>query len=277
MLQAGFILRIIVIAFSIFFFLPQFSYAARTPRCTDVDPGSAPAITSVTTEGTQVTLSWSQAMEPVTHYTLAYGPTKEQLIYGAPNIGPAGTGSYTVDQLTAGQRYYFRIRAVNNCEPGDFSDTVSVVVGVQKDAVKLEIPRLSFLRQESNATYSAKDDEKWKKGMSILGTKASNQCGDCMSIPLLITEIVVLLFYFFLSHKISFLKPIYSVGIPIVFYLLFLFINRNCNSYFFFCEYFGILSLLSFILILLVQKQVFFHKLLAPHLVEDTKGSKKHD
>lgn len=275
MLQAGFILRTITLVFSLFFFLPQLSYAAPTPRCNDPDPGSAPAITSVTTEGTQVTLYWSPALDPVTHYTLAYGPTKEQLIYGAPNIGPKGTSSYIVDQLTSGQRYYFRIRAVNNCEPGDFSDTVSVIVGVNKDAIKLEIPRLSFLKQESNATYSAKDDEKWKKGMNILGVKTSNQCGDCMSIPLLITEIVVLLFYFFLSHKTSFLKPIYSIGIPIVFYFLFLFINKNCNSYFFFCEYFGILSLLSFILILLVQKQVFFYKLLAPHLIEDTKRSKK--
>lgn len=274
--KAGSILAIISLFFSFFFFLSEPAYAARTPRCTDADPGSAPSITGVTTQGTTVTLTWSPALEPVTHYTIAYGPAKDQLIYGAPNIGPQGTGSFVVDQLTTGQRYYFRIRAVNNCEPGEFSDTVSVVVGVNKDARKLEIPRLSFFKVEKTASPSVAiaHTEKTQKNMVVLAAKGGQCVNSCMSIPLLGSQVVVLLLYFFLAHKTKFFKPIFSVLIPFAFYGIFLLVNRNCNSYFFFCEYFGILSLISYMLILLLQKQLLFQKLLDPHLVAGRKESK---
>lgn len=270
--KAGIILTIVSVLFSFLFFFHDVSYSARTPRCTDVNPGSAPSITGVTTVGSSVTLNWSQALEPVTHYTLAYGPAKDQLIYGAPDIGSQGTGTFTVEQLSPGQRYYFRIRAVNNCEPGDFSDTVSVVVGVNKEGNKIEIPRLSFLRQDKTASpaVSVRHANK-EKGMVVLGATVGECTNGCISLPILITEIIVLLSYFFLASKYSFFRPIFSPLIPLGFYFLFLFVNRNCNTYFFFCDYFGMLSLISFILILLLQKQHLFRKLLDPHLVTSKK------
>lgn len=274
MVKAGFILGIITFFLSFFVFFPQESYAVRTLRCNEVDPGSAPTITSVNTEGTAVTLTWTSAIDPVTHYTLAYGPTKEQLIYGAPNIGGREATTFTVQELSSGQRYYFRIRAVNNCEPGDFSDTVSVVVGVGNQT-KLEIPRLSFYKQVKTATEASKHTEKEKKGMTVLGTKTSPCANNCMSLPLLAGELTTLLFYFWLAHKVRFVKPVFAFIIPVLFYLFFLSINKNCSSYFFFCEYFGTLSLIMFILIQLVQKQLFMHKILSPNLVSIGGKSKK--
>jgi hypothetical protein len=94
--------------------------------CTDSAPGSAPELTSAVANGTsQITLTWTAATDPVTYYLLAYGLTSGQYIYGNPNIGGHDTTSYTVSNLAKGTTYYFVIKAVNICNPSNFSNEVS--------------------------------------------------------------------------------------------------------------------------------------------------------
>jgi len=89
-------------------------------------PGSTPKLTSAVANGTnQITLTWTDASDPVSYYLLAYGITSGQYIYGNPNIGGQGITSYTVSNLAKGTTYYFAIKAVNGCTPGNFSNEVS--------------------------------------------------------------------------------------------------------------------------------------------------------
>ena len=66
-------------------------------------------------------------MDPVTHYLLAYGREPKVMEFGNPNIGDKDSTGYTINNLSDRTRYYFRVMAVNNCQPGDFSNELSAI------------------------------------------------------------------------------------------------------------------------------------------------------
>ncbi|MDD4382957.1 MAG: fibronectin type III domain-containing protein [Candidatus Shapirobacteria bacterium] len=95
------------------------------PACTATKPGSAPTITNTVNGDNSITLTWSKASNPFTHYLVAYGTSSGSIEYGNPNVGNADTTSYTIRGLSGGTRYYFKIKAINDCMPGDWSNEVS--------------------------------------------------------------------------------------------------------------------------------------------------------
>jgi len=95
--------------------------------CTASKPGSAPSLLFAAPGNNSVTLTWSKATNPVTKYLIAYGATSEAMQYGNPSVGGAGTTFYTVGSLSGGTRYYFKVKAINDCMPGDFSNVLSAV------------------------------------------------------------------------------------------------------------------------------------------------------
>lgn len=97
----------------------------RAPDCTATKPGSAPTITKIVSGENSATLTWTKAKDPVTKYLIAYGTKSGSIEYGNPNVGDANTTSYTVKGLSGGTKYYFRVKAINDCMPGDFSNEVS--------------------------------------------------------------------------------------------------------------------------------------------------------
>ncbi|MDO8503696.1 MAG: CARDB domain-containing protein [bacterium] len=98
---------------------------ASAPTCGDTKPGSAPTITSATASTNTVTLRWTKASDPVTHYFVVYGTSSGQDQFGSTNIGNKDTTSYQVKSLSGGKTYYFRIAAVNGCMPGNYSNEIS--------------------------------------------------------------------------------------------------------------------------------------------------------
>jgi len=98
--------------------------------CSDAAPGSTPQLVSAAPNGSdQITLTWTDATDPVNHYLLAYGTASGQYIYGNPNIGGQGTTSYDVGSLAKGTTYYFVVRAINGCNPGSYSNEIFAVAG----------------------------------------------------------------------------------------------------------------------------------------------------
>lgn len=99
------------------------------PSCDDQKPGSTPILLSAVPIGKgKVTLTWAEAKDPVTYYLLTYGLEPGTEMFGNPSIGDANTTSYTVEELSGDQTYYFRVRAGNSCQPGDFSNELAVRV-----------------------------------------------------------------------------------------------------------------------------------------------------
>lgn len=101
--------------------------------CEDSKPGSAPKlISAVASNPNEVTLTWNKAENPVTYYLIAYGTESGKIQYGNPNAGDKNTFSYTVKGLSGGSTYYFKVRAGNNCMPGEFSNEVKAFANGSK-------------------------------------------------------------------------------------------------------------------------------------------------
>ncbi len=95
--------------------------------CNDQKPGSSPVITAAIPGLNQITLFWEEATNPVTYYLLSYGQQSGSPIYGNPNIGDSNSRSYMVNNLSGETTYYFQIKAVNGCQPGDFSNEIAAI------------------------------------------------------------------------------------------------------------------------------------------------------
>lgn len=98
--------------------------------CTDPAPGGLVELKTASPSGEyDVTLTWTDALDPVSYYLLSYGIESGKYLYGNPNMGGQGTTTYTVGGLTTGKKYYFVVRAGNGCTPGTFSNELSAVAG----------------------------------------------------------------------------------------------------------------------------------------------------
>lgn len=98
---------------------------SQTSTCTDSIPAKTPTNFVAIPGQNSVTLSWSEPDDNFTYHLIAYGTDPEKFLYGNPNIGGKNTSSYTVNSLSAGTTYYFKIRTGNGCAPGPFSSIVS--------------------------------------------------------------------------------------------------------------------------------------------------------
>lgn len=100
-----------------------------SPVCNDQKPQSAPVLVSVKqTSANQVTLTWTKAKDPVSYYLVSYGDSSKANQYGNPKAGDKNTTSVVIKNLSGNKTYFFKVAAVNNCQPGDFSNVLSVKV-----------------------------------------------------------------------------------------------------------------------------------------------------
>lgn len=106
------------------------SSLAPNTSCGDSPPTSAPLLQSALPSGAnQITLTWTEANDPVSYYLVAFGTKSKDYVYGNPNVGGKGTTTYTVDGLARGTTYYFVVRAGNGCAAGAYSNELSAVAG----------------------------------------------------------------------------------------------------------------------------------------------------
>ncbi|MCR4277145.1 MAG: fibronectin type III domain-containing protein [Candidatus Roizmanbacteria bacterium] len=128
---------LVVFVFALLVVVPHnfnliFGYAAGTPGCTNEKPAQVVlyepnhALLPKATGAGEVRLNWLKATR-ANKYTIGFGTSSGNYIYGAANI--ADTNNYTVGHLNPGTRYYFAVKGVNGCMPGDWSREWSAVVG----------------------------------------------------------------------------------------------------------------------------------------------------
>lgn len=253
----------LLIAIFCYVFLLPFVFNTVNAGCKESRPASPPVLLSAVSQDRSVTLVWTEAQDPVTYYLVRYGLSKQNLEYGNPNIGPRGTTSFTVGELTNGIKYYFQVMAGNGCKPGKFSNTITAVPGgISTTSQKLP-GNLSIYKQVlGDATSSAiKKTKEVKHTSSSTSINTQKACAfACQSWPLLVGEAIALLLFFYLAHRHSLIKPVFSAVIPVFVYILFYRINGTCTSYKFLCKYFVPLNIIIYISIFLMQKYKFMNR-----------------
>lgn len=260
--KKNYIYALLITIFCYVFLLP-FVFDRANAACKESRPTSPPILLSAVSQDRSVTLIWTEAQDPVTYYLVRYGLSKQNLEFGNPNIGPRGTYSFTVNELTNGLKYYFQVMAGNGCKPGEFSNTLTAVPGgIPTTSQKLP-SNLSIYKQVlGDATSSAIKKTKEKKQISsITNINTQKACAfTCQSWPLLVGETIALLLFFYLAHRYSSIKPIFSVVIPVFAYILFYRINGECTSYKFSCKYFVPINIIVYISIFIVNKYKFMNR-----------------
>lgn len=99
----------------------------KVPVCTKTAP-RAPTIFSIAANATQSTINFIPSDVSITNYTINYGPSSDAETYSVSfdyksKVTPV---SYTINSLNANTTYYFKVRANNDCMPGEWSQTLSI-------------------------------------------------------------------------------------------------------------------------------------------------------
>lgn len=262
-----------VLLFLCFFFAPRSLDVVNAAACKDKSPASAPILTSAVAGKDSVTLTWIEAQDPLTYYLVAYGRSETEIEYGNPNVGGKGTTTYTVGELVRGVKYYFKVRPVNGCKPGKFSNKLSATPGFIKKSI-VNTPNLSIYKSIQGASISTTSPTEAKVEMpapSVIASEKPLKCLTCVSWQLLIIEAILLILYLYLAGKNTSLKQIFSVIIPIVMYILFRKVNQECSLKEFTCKYFFPLEIMILMVIVIVYKKINFKT----NLFNKTKKRKK--
>lgn len=136
--------------------------------CGDAAPTSAPYLVSAIPSGkNQVMLFWNKATDPVTHYAIVYGTASGKEQYGVLHAGGRDAAMFTIDNLSGGTTYYFRVRAVNGCMNSALSNELSVKASgkvIKNNGVKNKVMGVSAVNKAKQAVKN-----------SIIGTKANKK------------------------------------------------------------------------------------------------------
>lgn len=97
--------------------------------CSDIAPRQVPQNLTATPGLNSVTLSWEETEDYFSYYLIGYSTESHGATYAIANIGGKGTKSYTINNLSSGVTYYFKIRTGNGCASGPFSTIISVTLG----------------------------------------------------------------------------------------------------------------------------------------------------
>jgi len=116
------------------------SNPTHTYSCNDEKPNSIPTLTRALVSGNgQITLFWTKANGPVSNYQISYGTSSNAHQFGIPSFGDANTTTMDIKELTPNARYFFKVKALNGCKPGEFSNEISAVASRNFRSLPLNI------------------------------------------------------------------------------------------------------------------------------------------
>ena len=100
---------------------------ASAPVCTAQTPKKAWLYLTKTAGQGEVELFWDK-VDGASSWTVAYGVEAGKYVYGLSNFGDSNSRGIKISYLPNG-KYYFVVRANNDCMPGGFSDEWAITVG----------------------------------------------------------------------------------------------------------------------------------------------------
>jgi hypothetical protein len=106
---------------------PSNNGGGSAPSCNNEAPKAPYIVSAITTGKNEITLNWTKPAGNVTHYSVAYGLTKNKPLYGVANVG--NVTSFKVKGLSGGVTYFFTVKAVNDCTPSIASNEIAIKVG----------------------------------------------------------------------------------------------------------------------------------------------------
>lgn len=101
------------------------SSSSESSSCDEDEPGEPDIISAKSSGSTSIVLEIDEASGEVDEYKLDYGTKSGEFQWSVSDIEEDDLDSFTVKELSPATTYYFRIRAKNECEDGDWSDEVS--------------------------------------------------------------------------------------------------------------------------------------------------------
>lgn len=95
--------------------------------CSAIAPLSSPNLFSLIKTSDEATLYFTPVGGTVTGYQIAYGYSlnEDNFNVSTPTGAPIGALSYTINYLEPNKNYYFRVRAMNDCVPGPWSNSLT--------------------------------------------------------------------------------------------------------------------------------------------------------
>lgn len=154
--------------------------SAKSPVCGDAKPTTVPQLVAAIPSGPKkITIYWNKVNGPVNHFVVSYGTKPGFAQYGTPSVGNADTTNFTVDGLSNGTKYFFKVEPVNGCMPGEFSNEVSAVASNKKGYVpaNLNFAVLGASATNNNTTSvkkTVKKVEKKEENRIVVSTKKTS-------------------------------------------------------------------------------------------------------
>jgi len=87
-----------------------------TAQCTNSAPDAPTHLVAYRNTNGSIRLTWDHTISDHTGYLIAFGISSGNYQYGAPDVSNVST--YTVEGLTPGAQYCFYVRSLNGCMPG---------------------------------------------------------------------------------------------------------------------------------------------------------------
>lgn len=115
--------------------------------CGKESPSETPNLFQINVQDNQATLYFSPLTSLVNKYTISYGLSPNDERFGVETNQGVSSGVlfYTINYLSPGTTYYFKIRGVNECMPGRWGNEMKITT--LKNATATKIYYKNFLTQ----------------------------------------------------------------------------------------------------------------------------------
>ncbi len=110
------------------------SSAHKEAVCTAAQPGGVPDLFQITMTNNQAQLFFAPVSQPVTRYVVRYGTKAGEMQFASEFSAEDSSGvvSAQIGALANNMQYFFSVRAMNDCSPGEWGNELSARTGASQ-------------------------------------------------------------------------------------------------------------------------------------------------